>query len=157
VEILEPIILEPAGLTPEQGWAECCDYVAKCGGLTDASGELNLRAAFGADPGVCSCPKCHVSYWAWGTRLQCVRCGFTFPTDWWPMYSYGVSTATARARGAKVHIGNTPGLLALHERQLAHPYYRYGFEHPVESAWDAHDKIDWAAVLDPAASSGAER
>ena len=148
-DILDPIILEPAGLTPEAGWAECKDYVDKCGGLQHDDGEVNWRAAFGADPGLSSCPACHQPYWAWGTKLKCIlnTCGFEFPTDWWPMYSYGVHAAMAKGRGAKVDIENHPGLRELHERRLSHPYYRYGFEHPVESAWDEHNKIDWKTVM----------
>jgi hypothetical protein len=114
-EILDPIVLEPAGFTPEQGWAECEQYVKQCGGVTNKDGEVNWRAAFGADPGCCSCPACHVTYWAWGARVRCVRCAFEFPTDWWPMYSYGVSAATAKMRGAKIHIENHNGLRVLHE------------------------------------------
>jgi hypothetical protein len=37
--------------------------------------------------------------------------------------------------------------LALHERRLPHFYYRYGFEHPVEDPWKAHDKIDWRSAI----------
>jgi hypothetical protein len=86
-------------------------------------------------------------YWSWGTRVRCVKCGFEFLTDWWPMYSYGVSAATGEPRGAKVHIGNNQNLRNLHERRLSHPYYRYGFDHPVEDPWKEHDKIDWRIVL----------
>ncbi len=136
-DILDPIILEPAGFTSEAGWAEARAYVEACGGMTHRDGSPNMRAAFGADPGICSCPACHQRYWAWGTRQRCVRCGFEYPTDWWPMYSYGVSCAAMRS----------PRLLALHEQRLSHPYYRYGFEHPVQDAWKEHEAIDWRAVL----------
>jgi hypothetical protein len=142
-DLWEPIILDPANLTPEQGWDECHRYVEKCGGLTDGDGEVNWRAAFGADPGICTCPACHQQYWAWGRRHRCRQCGFEYPTDWWPMYSYGVNAATSEQRGSKVHIQNSQALRDLHERRLAaHPYYRYGFEHPVEDPWKEHDRID---------------
>lgn len=152
-DLMEPIILEPAGLTSEQGWDECNRYVEQCGGLTYEDGEVNWRAAFGADPGICSCPACRQKYWAWGTKQRCRQCGFEYPTNWWPMYSYGVSDATAETRGAKVHIGNSTALSVLHEQRMSHPYYRYGYEHPVESAWAEHERIDWRAVVTGAASS----
>ena len=75
-DLMEPIILEPAGLTPEQGWAECQPYADA---LVASNGD-NMWAAFGADPGVTSCPECKQKYWAWGTRLKCVQCGAEFPT-----------------------------------------------------------------------------
>jgi hypothetical protein len=144
---MEPIIVEPAGFTPEQGWDECHSYVEKCGGLMDGDG-VNWRAAFGADPGICSCPACHQKYWAWGTVQQCVTCGFKYPTNWWPMYSYGVSAATAVDRGAKVHIWVSEALRALHDRRMeSSAYYRYGYEHPVPDAWKEHERIDWRAVF----------
>jgi hypothetical protein len=147
-DLMEPIIVEPAGLTPEQGWDECHRYVEQCGGLTHEDGEVNWRAAFGADPGICSCPSCHQKYWSWGTVQRCRQCGFQYPTDWWPMYSYGVSAATAVERGAKVHIEVSEALRDLHERRMAsHAYYRYGYEHPVKDAWAEHERIDWRAVF----------
>lgn len=148
-DLLDPIVLEPAGLTLERGWDECKSYVEKCGGLTDEDGEVNWRAAFGADPGICSCPACHQKYWAWGTKQRCRQCGFEYPTDWWPMYSYGVNAVHRRsnvlAPGNSIEV--QAGLRRLHEARLAHPYYRYGYEHPVEDAWKERDKIDWRAVM----------
>jgi len=151
MSIYEPIIVDPPGMTPESGWAECDAAVKGAGGLQDRDGEVNLRAAFSADPGITSCPKCRAQHWAWGRRVRCSQCAFEFPTDWWPMYSYGVNAATGAARGAKIHIGNHDGLRSLHETRLSHAYYRYGFQHPVASAWDEHEKIDWANVLQRAA------
>jgi hypothetical protein len=146
-DLWEPIILDPPDLTPKQGWDECKRAVDECGGLTYPDGEVNWRAAFSADPGICTCPACHQQYWAWGRRQRCRACGFEYPTDWWPMYSYGSNAATSADRGSKVHIANSPTLRALHERRLAHPYYRYGFEHPVADPWKEHDKIDWRAAV----------
>lgn len=147
-DLMEPIIVEPAGLTPEQGWDECNRYVEKCGGLTYDDGEPNWRAAFGADPGICSCPACHQKYWAWGTVQRCRQCGFQYPTNWWPMYSYGVNAATAVDRGAKVNIWVSDALRALHDRRMeSSAYYRYGYEHPVKSAWEEHERIDWRSVF----------
>jgi hypothetical protein len=145
-DLWEPIILEPHDLTPEQGWDECKSYVEKCGGLTHRGGDVNWRAAFGADPGICSCPVCQQQYWAWGTKQRCRQCGFEYPTDWWPMYSYGVNAATAKDRGAKVHIEVSQALRELHERRLSHVYYRYGFEHPVDDPWKNRFLVNWRAV-----------
>lgn len=146
-DLLDPIVIEPAEFSTAAAWAECAKYVDDCGGLTHEDGEPNWMAAFGADPGVCSCPACHQKYWAWGTRQRCVTCGCEYPTDWWPMYSYGVSAATAAARGAQVHIGNNANLRAYHERRMSHPFYRYGFEHPVDDPWKEHDQIDWRQAV----------
>lgn len=146
-DILEPIIVDPPGLTPEQGWAECHAYVEKCGGLDAGDGEPNWRAAFGADPGIVSCPACQRYHWAWGRRVRCAVCAFEFPTDWWSMYSWGNHAAVAASRGALIHIRNHAGLRATHEARLSHPYYRYGFEHPVADAWKERDRIDWRAVM----------
>jgi len=151
-DLMDPIILEPAGLTSASGWDECRRYVEQQGGLTyqngPCEGEVNWRAAFGADPGVCSCPACHQRYWAWGTRQRCVLCAFEYPTDWWPMYSYGVGEAKRKGRGwafTSPHFHE--GLDRLHQSRMVHPYYRYGFEHPVDDAWKEHDRIDWRAAL----------
>lgn len=151
-EILEPVIIDPPELTPEIGWASCQKEVEKCGGVIDDDGEVNWRAAFSADPGITSCPKCRAQHWAWGRIVQCARCAFQFPTNWWPMYSYGVNAATAEERGAKIHIGNHDGLRRLHKSRLNDPFYRYGFEHPVENAWAEHERIDWEAVTRPTAA-----
>ncbi len=137
----DPDVIEPEGFSSEAAWKECRDYVDRCGGLVHEDGEPNWRAAFGADPGCCSCPGCGADYWAWGKRQRCKRCGMEYPTDWWSMYSSGVQQAKAKARG-----GEFCGAVT-HDRNMGHPFYRYGFEHPVEDAWEQHDKIDWRAVL----------
>lgn len=54
------------------------------------------------------------------------------------MYSYGVHAAKVR---------NQTKHLYRHEERMEHPYYRYGFENPVEDAWEQRDKIEWAKVL----------
>jgi hypothetical protein len=63
------------------------------GGMVYEDGEVNMRAAFGADPGCCSCPNCKQMFWSFGRVIECTECKFQFPTDWWPMYSYGVGDA----------------------------------------------------------------
>ncbi len=138
----DPIVTDPVAMDIAAEWKECADYVEECGGVTSKNGEVNWRAAFGADPGVCSCPSCGRNHWAFGNRQRCTRCAFEYPTDWWPMYSYGV-------HAAQMHIpaGQVPFMATLHVERMAHPYYRYGFEHPVENAWKEHDQIDWCSVL----------
>ena len=133
-QIYDPIIIEPTGFTTEQGWDECQQYVEDAGEL-EREGKINWRAAFGADPGVCTCPNCHLYYWSFGTLIECRECHFQFPTDWWPMYSYGVNAAR------RIFSDD------LHRERLQDPYYRYGFEHPVTNPWEQHDKIDWKKEL----------
>lgn len=148
IEILEPVVIEPAGMNPENEWEKCRAEVDRLGGVVDSHGDVNWRAAFSADPGITTCPVCHVQHWAWGRVVQCARCAFQFPTDWWPMYSYGVNAATAVSRWAKIHQGNNANLQELHEKRLAHAYYKYGFDNPVADAWAEHERIDWKTVME---------
>jgi hypothetical protein len=151
-DIHDPIIIEPAGYTPEQGWKECRDYVERCGGLAHPDGEPNVRAAAGADPGCCSCPNCKRYFWAFGQIIQCTECGFQFNSDWWPMYSYGVSDAKTLS-GDRVFPDESfrlrliDGIRERMPQRIQHPYYRYGFEHPVEDAWAEHDRLPWKEIM----------
>jgi hypothetical protein len=150
--IKDPIIIDPSGETAEQGWDACHKYVEQCGGLAYDDGEPNWRAAFGADPGCCSCPNCKQMFWAFGRVIRCTECGFEFPTDWWPMYSYGVSDAHLISGKRKLPDDEIRQRLiyGVNERmpkRIQHPYYKYGFEHPVESAWDEHDKLPWKEIM----------
>lgn len=90
-------------------------------------------AAFGMDPGCCACPACRADYWQWGSRIECLDCGFRFPTDAWPMYSWGVQAGMReRPDGAR----------------MAHPYYRYGFEHPVEGdIYGTFERLKWGEIF----------
>lgn len=135
MNIKEPIVLEPKGFDNARAWQECTGYVAKCGGIQHEGGEVNWRAAAGADPGIVSCPACGIHLWGWGVRLQCPDCSFEFPRDWWSMYSWGVGAAKQAVRYK-------------HDARMDHPYYRYGFEHPVDDPWEEHDKIDWAWAVE---------
>ena len=130
----DPIVIDPPNFDQKEAWQECSDYVEQCGGMVHEDGEPNWRAAFGADPGCCSCPACGEMYWQWGRVQRCVVCAFEYPTDWWPMYSYGVQ-ATRRETRYK------------HEERMKHPYYRYGFEHPVEDPWKEHNKQEWRDAI----------
>lgn len=135
MSIREPIIIEPPGRTPKDGWDKCHAAVEERGGFGDGD-QINIGAAFVADPGVCTCPNCHEHFWAWGTKLECTECHFQFPTDWWGMYSHGV----AAARRIFVE--------SLHQERLQNPYYQYGFEHPVADAWGEHEKIPWKQIME---------
>lgn len=145
----DPIVIDPPGFDTKAGWKECAEYVEKCGGLTHDDGEPNWRAAFGADPGVCSCPNCGEYYWAWGIKQRCRKCAFEYPVDWWPMYSYGVQQRNREADPPPAcrekHFRDY--LKREHERRISHPYYRYGYEHPVKDPWAEHDKIPWKTVM----------
>ena len=128
----DPIVIDPPNFDPAAAWAECRAHVDQCGGLAHEDGSPNWNAAFGADPGICSCPACGEMYWAWGKVQRC-KCGFEYPTDWWPMYSWGVqATRSALLQQSKRH-----------EQRMDHPYYRYGFEHPVADPWAEHDRQEW--------------
>ena len=91
------------------------------------------------DPGVCSCPKCN-GFYEYAGRVIRSDCGFAFPTDWWSMYSKGCSDGLRVANGAAVSGG-------MKRRCDHHPYYRYGFEHPVKEAWEEKENIDWTVTV----------
>lgn len=136
--VRDPIVVEPEGFDQDAAWGECEKFVEDCGGL-DESNPRMWKAASGADPGVCSCPACNEYYWCWGTKQKCSECGFEYPTDWWPMYSYGVQAATR-----KIDPGERP---YNHDKRMENPYYRYGYEHPVEDPVKERNKIDWRSVM----------
>ena len=139
----DPIVIDPPGFDPRAGWQECSEYVDKCGGLSHEDG------SFGADPGCCSCPKCGEMYWSWGTVAECLDCHFRFPTNWWAAYSWGVQAAKRDKDWVHQNPSWTSYLKEKHAASIGHPYYRYGYEHPVEDAWKEHDKIPWAEVVGP--------
>lgn len=99
--------------------------------------EAEAQAA-GADIGVCSCPVCGEYYASLGDVIEC-ECGFQFPVDWWPQYSWGSQAGHKIAEGGIVSGGM--------KHRCQHPYYRFGFENPVVEAWNAKDAIDWKAVM----------
>jgi hypothetical protein len=153
----DPKVIEPAGFDPAAGWAECRAEVDKCGGIADADGNVNWRAAFSADPGCCSCPHCGEYYWSWGTLIECLDCGFQFPPDWWPMYSWGVQQANREKNPPPAFADSRMRAYidAEHKKRISHPYYRYGYEHPVPDPWKEHDKIPWREVLQVKGNSDA--
>ncbi len=133
----DPNVIDPPGFDVAAAWRGCHAYSDRM-----HAAERPIAAAAGADPGICSCPACGVMYWAWGRRQRCADCGFAYPVDWWAMYSYGVQAALRPAVR-----GQYPSLAGLHAERLAHPYYRFGFENPVEDAWANREKVDWRAVM----------
>jgi hypothetical protein len=133
----DPIVIAPDGFSLHTAWRECTDYVTR---MREAGREV--AASFGADPGICSCPMCGASYWAWGLAQRCKVCQFEYPTDWWTMYAWGVAAANPPA-----WVRKSSSCQAEHRKRLAHPFYRYGFEHPVEDPWEERGRIDWRSVL----------
>lgn len=51
---MDQIVIDPPDFDQSAAWDECRDFVDKCGGLQRKDGSTNWRAAFGADPGICS-------------------------------------------------------------------------------------------------------
>ena len=137
-----PIVIDPPDFDQHAAWKECGEYVEKCGGIQHDDGEINWRAAFGADPGFCSCPACGEMYWCWGRCQRCRVCEFEYPTDAWPMYSYGVQAAqSVKHRG--------PNETAYrHAERMDHPYYRYGFDHPTKDSYNAFRALPWRAIME---------
>ena len=132
---MDPIVVDPPDFDQDEAWGECKGWVDKHGGLGEEN-PRSMMAAAGADPGVCSCPACHEHYWAWGRKQKCVKCGFVYPTDAWCMYAWGVHAAW-----------RTPSK-RLHEERISHPYYRYGYENPVENPIDEFKRIDWRTEME---------
>lgn len=131
----EPLVLDPPGFDTLAAWRECQNYSDR---MHEAGGPI--AAAFGADPGICSCPACGQMYWAWGRVQRCRSCGFDYPTDWWAMYSWGCQAGRYPDRQT------LPALSRLHLRRMSHPYYRHGYEHPVADPWQEKDRIDWRSL-----------
>lgn len=133
----DPIVVTPVDFDIASAWQGCQTYVTKM----RAAGR-EVAASFGADPGICSCPVCGTSYWAWGLVQRCKKCQFEYPTDWWSMYAGGVSAANPPA-----WLRDSPYFQREHVSRINHPYYRYGFEHPVEDAWKERHTVNWRAVV----------
>ena len=146
----DPIVIDPPDFDQSAAWQECRDFVERCGGLERDDGEPNMRAASGADPGICSCPACHEMYWMWGRKQRCAKCGFEYPTNAWPMYSWGVQAR--RCEDNPPPAFDDPHVRARirerHEKSMGHPYYRYGYDNPAGGdICDAFKQIDWREVM----------
>jgi hypothetical protein len=149
---MDPIVIDPPNFDQRAAWDECNEYVEKCGGLSHEDGEPNWRAAFGADPGCCSCPACGTHYWMWGRRQRCVKCSFEYPTDAWPMYSYGTQDARLLSGDRKcpdpeVHKRMVEYTKNKSAKHMAHPYYRYGFENPVDEPYEEFKRLPWSQIF----------
>lgn len=135
----EPIVIDPPDFDQKAAWGECREWVDN---HTDEDGTPSMAAAFGADPGVCSCPACHEMYWAWGAKQRCVKCQFEYPTDAWAMFSWGTQ--------AKWRRGNKQ-LERYDADRLWHPYFCYGYEHgPSQSDGDLYGYFnaqDWRTIM----------
>lgn len=132
---MDPIVIDPPNFDQAAAWAECRKWVDDCGGL-DETNPSHMRAASGADPGICSCPACGTMYWMWGRVQRCRMCEFEYPTDWWPMYSWG-SSASKKSQKSPYR----------QEERMKHPYYRYGFEHPADDPWMECHKPAWQEAI----------
>ena len=146
VDDLEPIVVDPSSFDVDAAWREFQ-------GGNDADpvmedGAPNWRVLSGSDPGVVSCPVCWEFYWNFGFVQRCRHCSFRFPTDWWPMYSWGCQRHRTPERIRRA-------MEADHERRLAHPYYRYGFEHPVDDPSAQAHRVDWINEVGPIESYSA--
>lgn len=146
----DPKVIEPPGFDPQAAWKACRDAVDRCGGTVHSDGSVNWAAAFSADPGCVSCPNCGQHYWNWGRVVECLDCGFQFPTDWWEKYSWGVQHAKRLKNPPPAF--SDPGFRGMaeerHQQYMAHPYYRHGFENPVENAWQARQLIPWRTIIE---------
>ncbi len=134
----DPIVIDPPNFDQKAAWDECREYVGKCGGLSHEDGEPNLRAAFGADPGICSCPCCGEMYWAWGREQKCIDCGFAYPTDWWAMYSWGAQAAQHKDRNVASKT---------HAKYMGSKYYRWAFEHSATPSMEAAKVVAWRTIF----------
>ena len=139
----DPIVIDPPEFNDQAAWKECRDEVDRCGGMTYEDGNPNWRAAFSADPGVCSCPCCGAMYWAWGRVQECRACHFRYPTDWWPMYSYG---ASAGRLGDKLdHLGSLGTYTS--QQRMKHKYFRWAYENKPKGGIDGARLIKWREIF----------
>jgi len=141
---MDPLVIDPPNFDQKAAWGERRDYVDKCGGVVNKTGEVNWQAAHAADPGVCSCPACGAMYWCWGNVQRCRACAFEYPTDWWAMYSWG---AQAGYRKTTLGLSWNPSAAYRFDDRMKHPYYRYGFEHPVEDPWKTTKTQEWRDAI----------
>lgn len=132
---MNPIVIDPPNFDEKKTWEECNEWVERHGGIVGVDGVPNMMAAAGADPGICSCPACHENYWMLGRRQRCVKCGFEYPTDAWPMYSYGTQASMKECPYK-------------HEERLSHLYYKYGFEHSAKTPWKEYKRLDWQKIIE---------
>jgi hypothetical protein len=118
----DPIIVDSEPPDVDKIWKDCSEASNH---VMREDGTVNYRAAACADPGVTTCPACGRYHWNIGRWHKCTNCEFVYPTDAWPMFSWGV----VEARRRKSRQPPCPGLDRLAEKRMAHPYYKFGFDH----------------------------
>lgn len=137
--VKDPIVIDPPNFDAKAIWDDCkvaMDHVQ------NADGSTNWRAAFYADPGICSCPSCHETYWCLGSRQRCAVCGFEYPTNAWSMYSWGVQAAWLKEGPEKSKLDK-----GYYE---ASEYFRYGFHNPPPKGTDLFklfEETDWKPLM----------
>lgn len=131
------IVIDPPDFDERAAWQECRDWV-------DHHGPDTMAAAFGADPGICSCPSCNEMYWAFGRAQRCVVCGFEYPTDAWAMFSWGTQARWSKERNE--------GMSKMDADRMWHPYFCYGYENGPDRdeskslhAW--YEEQDWKIIM----------
>lgn len=119
----DPKVVDPPDFDIKAGWDSCG----------------------GEDPGCCDCPACKKEYWSFGKAIECT-CGFTFPTEWWPIFSKGFSEGRRiKESGSELSAGM--------RNRMENPYYKVAFDvacnGPIGegvSAWNLKDGFDWKAI-----------
>lgn len=95
----------------------------------------------GEHAGVFGCPVCNEYYNDYGGMriVECIKCNFQFPTDWWPVYSRGVQDGCNILKsGAELSGGM--------KIRMDNPYYRAGFNSPSGEAWNTRGNHDWRVL-----------
>lgn len=95
----------------------------------------------GMHMGIFGCPICDQNFNDYGGMhvVECVKCNFQFPTDWWPVYSSGVNDGRRIAAGGAELSGGM-------KIRMENPYYRTGFECPEGEAWKTRRQHDWRTI-----------
>jgi hypothetical protein len=127
----EPIVIDPPGFDLATAWESCREDREN---VVDAEGEVNWGAAFGADPGVTSCPACQTYHWAWGRRQRCTKCAFEYPVGW--------NHIVGEGQGDR---GTLP-LASVPPERPDDPYYMHGWTHPT-LPYEALHAVDWPEVV----------
>ena len=115
---IDPKVIEPAGYDMKKAAKTC-----------------------GIHMGIFGCPICDQNFNDYGGMhvVECVKCNFQFPVDWWPVYAAGVHDGrTIKASGADLSGGM--------QLRMNNPYYRTGFNTPDGEAWNTRKQHAWSAI-----------
>lgn len=98
---IDPKVIEPAGYSLKAAAKRC-----------------------GMHMGVIGCPICDQNFNNYGGMIvvECVKCNFQFPEDWWTVYSSGVND------GRRINAGGAE-LSGGMKVRMDNPYYRAGCRH----------------------------